>query len=349
MSYFVKRLLLMIPTLWLILLINFLLVQLAPGGPVEQQLAKMQSEQQAMATQGFGMAQQVLYQGSQGLSESMLAELNTRFGFDLPIWERFWLMTTQYLRFDLGDSFFQGQSVWSLILQKLPISILLGGLSLFVIYGVGVVLGVYQSQRHGTLMDRLLMLVLAVLHALPVFMLAVLLLMLFAGVAFWQIFPIQGIHSPQFEQMTWWQKTLDLLWHLALPVLASSLGSIASIAYLTKFGMLAEGRSPYVLAAKTKGFLYQKIIYKQMLKNAFLPIAAQFPLAITGILFSGNFLIEIIFGIDGLGRLGYDAVVQRDYPVMFGILYLLTLIGMLVQLACDLWYQKLDPRIDYGA
>lgn len=349
MSYVIKRLLLMIPTLWLILLINFILVQFAPGGPVEQQLNKMQSEQQALAVQGFDFAKQISHQGSQGLNEQMLAELNARFGFDLPLWERFWLMLTQYARFDLGESFFLGQSVWSLIVQKLPISLLLGGLSLLMMYGVGILLGVYQAKRHGGAIDRILAVGLSVLHALPVFMVAVLLLMLFAGVAFWQIFPIQGVTSSHFIQMTWWQKTLDLLWHLALPVLAGSIGGIAGVAYLSKFSVLAELNSPYVKAAKTKGFSERQIIYGQVLKNAVLPIVAEFGLGLTGILFAGNFVIEIIFGIDGIGRLGYDAVMQRDYPVMFGLLYLLTLMGMAVQLLCDLWYQKLDPRIDFGA
>ncbi len=345
MSYILKRLALMVPTLFLILLINFAIIQIAPGGPVEQQLAKIQAEQQSLAAQGFILAQH--YQGSQGLSAQMMAELNTRFGFDLPADERFWLMVKNFAQFEFGQSFFQGQSVMDLIVQKLPISLAFGVLSLLVAYGFGVMIGMYKAQVHGSAKDHLMMVILSVLHALPVFMMAVLLLVLFAGV--WQIFPIQGVVSPNFEQLSVWAKAADLLWHLTLPVLASSVGSIAGIAYLTKFSVMNELGSSYVLAMRARGLSKRRILYTQVFKNALLPIVSGLPLAVVGVLFSGNFLIEVIFGIDGLGRLAYDAVVQRDYPLMFGILYIFTLLGMAVQLIFDVLYVLIDPRVDFGA
>ncbi len=345
MSYILKRLALMVPTLFLILLINFAIIQIAPGGPVEQQLAKIQAEQQSLATQGFALAQH--YQGSQGLSAQIMAELNTRFGFDLPADERFWLMVKNFAQFEFGQSFFQGQSVMDLIVQKLPISLAFGALSLLVAYGFGVMIGMYKGQVHGSAKDHLMMVILSVLHALPVFMMAVLLLVLFAGV--WQIFPIQGVVSPNFEQLSVWAKAADLLWHLTLPVLASSVGSIAGIAYLTKFSVMNELGSSYVLAMRARGLSKRRILYTQVFKNALLPIVSGLPLAVVGVLFSGNFLIEVIFGIDGLGRLAYDAVMQRDYPLMFGILYIFTLLGMAVQLIFDVLYVLIDPRVDFGA
>lgn len=347
MHYLAKRILLIIPTLFVILLINFAIVQIAPGGPLEQQLAKIQAEQQALSAQGFQLAT-INYQGASGLSPEMLAELNTRFGFDLPVVERFWLMLSQFARFDLGQSFFQGQAVLDLITQKLPITLLFGALSLIVMYGMGVWLGVHKARRHGSLTDTLTTLLLAVLHALPVFMLALLLLVLFAGNEFWRIFPMQGIMSANFYELSLFNKIKDLLWHLTLPVLASSVGSIAGIAYLTKFSILSQVQSPYVFAMQAQGISRSRLIYSQVLKNALLPVAANLPMAVIGVLFSGNFLIEVIFGIDGLGRLAFDAVMQRDYPLMFGILYVFTLLGMVVQLVFDLLYQWLDPRVDFG-
>lgn len=346
MGYILKRLMLMLPTLLLILLINFAIIQIAPGGPVEQQLAKIQAEQQQLATQGFLLAQ-YHYQGAQGLSSQMMTELNTRFGFDLPVDERFWLMLKNFARFELGQSFFQGQSVMNLIIQKLPITLGFGALCLVVSYGFGVMIGLYKAKVHGSAKDHLSMLVLSVLHALPVFMMAVLLLVLFAGT--WRIFPIQGVVSAQFAELSFWGKLTDLLWHLTLPVLASSVGSIAGIAYLTKFSVMNELGSSYVLAMRTRGLSKRRILYTQVFKNALLPIVSGLPLAVVGVLFSGNFLIEIVFGIDGIGRLAYDAVIQRDYPLMFGILYVFTLLGMAVQLAFDVMYVLIDPRVDFGA
>ncbi len=348
MRYVLKRLGLMLPTLFVILCINFIIVQMAPGGPVEYQLTKIQNEQQALAAQGFALAN-INYQGASGLSPQMLAELNARFGYDLPLIERFWLMMSNFARFDLGESFFQGRAVIELIIEKMPITLLLGVLSLIVMYGFGIVIGLYKVRHHRSLRDSVLTAVLAVLHALPVFMLGVLLLVLLAGSSGWQIFPIQGVVSPNFEQLGWIGKIKDLLWHLSLPVLAGSLGSIAGIAYLTKFSVMTELDKSYVQAMQARGLTRTQIIYTQVLKNALLPVMSHLPMAVVGVLFSGNFLIEIIFGIDGIGRLGYEAVMQRDYPLMFGILYIFTLIAMVVQLIFDVLYRMIDPRVDFEA
>ncbi|MFB6349216.1 ABC transporter permease subunit [Moraxella sp. ZJ142] len=347
MRYVFYRLAMMLPTLLVILLVNFLIIQIAPGGPVEQQLAKIQAEQQALSAQGFVLAN-LNYQGANGLSTEMMAQLNARFGYDLPMMQRFWLMLKNFAQFDLGESFFQGQAVATLIADRLPITLGLGALSLLMMYGFGVVLGLYKARHHGSMGDYLTTIILAVLHALPVFMLALLLLVLLAGAGGWQIFPIQGAASPDFDELNLFNKIKDLAWHLALPVVAGSIGSMASITYLSKFSVMAEFGSPYVLAMQARGLKFSYIIYTQVLKNALLPIVSHLPMAVVGVLFSGNFLIEVIFGIDGIGRLGFDAVVQHDYPLMFGILYVFTLISMVVQLVFDLWYKYLDPRVDFG-
>lgn len=346
--YIIKRLLLVVPTLFFILLANFFLVQLAPGGPVEQAILKMEQENKALIQQGFGLSSKI-YQASGGLSQQMADELSSRFGFDLPWYERLILMLKNYAQFNLGDSFFQGKSVAGLILEKLPVSLAFGSLCLLVMYGFGVALGVYQAWHHGTKKDHISLLLLAILHALPVFMVAVFLLLVFAGSSLWQIFPIQGMTSPNFEQLSWMEKLLDLLWHLTLPVLASSLGSIAGIAYLTKFSVMSEKRAIYVTNLRLLGFKDARIFYGNILKNACLPLLANLPLSVVGLLFSGNFLVEVIFGIDGMGKLSYEALVQRDYPVIFGSLFVFSLLGIVVQLIFDILYQLLDPRLDFGA
>lgn len=327
----------MLPTLLVILAINFVLIQTAPSGPIEQQLARMDSEKQAWIAQG--MSPETL---SVQMSAQMIDELNVRFGFDLPLHERFWMMVQQFAQFDLGQSFFQGQAVADLIAQKLPTTLMFGALCLLVAYGFGIIIGVYQAQARRSSV----MLLLALLHAMPVFMLATLLLVLFAGV--WRIFPVQGVMSSDFAQLSMLGKIGDVLHHLALPVLASSAGSIAGVAYLTKFSTMSQLNMPYVTNLRAQGFGKWRILYTQVLKNALLPIAANLPLAVVGLLFSGNFLIEVIFGIDGIGRLAFDALTQRDYPLIFGILFVFTLLSMVAQLIFDVLYHYLDRRIDYS-
>lgn len=347
MKYVIKRLVLMVPTLFFILLVNFAIVHIAPTSPVEEQIAKITSEQHALSSQGFALTQQIHYQGKEGLSDTMIQELNTRFGFDKPVTERFWLMIRQYMQFDLGQSFFRGQPVASLIAQKLPISLAFGTLSLLMMYGLGVLLGLFKARFDGLLFDKVSAVILAIFYCLPVFLVALFLMVLLAGGRFWQIFPMQVTLPDDFVGLSLWVKTKILLYQLTLPAIASSLSGIASIAYLTKFALVNEQSSSYVLAAKARGLTTGKIFYQQMLKPAMLAVYAEMPMTVVGVLFAGNFLVEVIFGIDGLGRLGFEAVASRDYPVMFGVLYVLTLVGMLVQLVFDLWYKVLDPRISY--
>lgn len=347
MSYLLKRLALFLPTLLLIIGINFAIIQTAPSGPVEQKIAQIEQESQALSTQHFGVA--TYYQGGRGLSDEMVQELTVRYGFDKPVIERFWLMLSQYARLDLGNSFFKGQSVIELIKDKLPATMLLGALSLIVMYGMGVALGLYKAMAHDSWVDKVSTLILALCHALPVFVLALALLVVFAGSAYWQIFAMQGVVSDGFAGLTWWGKVKDLAYHMTLPVLSSSLGSVAGIAYLVKYQTLAQLNMPYVLCAKARGFGQYQILYGQIFKNVLLPVASQLPMAVAGLLFSGNFLVEIIFNIDGLGRLGYEAVMLRDYPVVFGLLFVFTVVSMVVQLIFDMLYQWLDPRIDLQA
>lgn len=342
MNYVLKRLLLVVPTLFLVLLANFAIVHIAPSGPVEQQLAKIS---QSQSQQGFALSQQISYQGMDGLSGEMIAELNTRFGFDKPVGERFGLMIKNYATFELGQSFFKGQSVASLLLEKLPVSFAFGVLSLVVMYGLGVLLGVLKAHFDGSLFDKISALVLATFYALPVFLVALVLVVLFASARGWQIFPMQVAWT--FEGLGWYESFKAGVYQLTLPVLASSLSGVASIAYLTKFSLLAEFNQSYVLSAKARGLTQWQILYSQVFKNALLALATQMPMVVVGTLFMGNFLIEVIFGIDGLGRLGFEALTSRDYPVMFGVLYVFTLISLLTQLVFDVCYQWLDPRISY--
>lgn len=341
--YVLKRLALMLPTLFLILLTNFAIVQIAPTGPVERQIAKINETQKALTAQGF----QVRYQGQAGLSDEMIQELNVRFGFDEPAPKRFWLMVQNYARFELGQSFFKGQSVASLIGEKLPMSMMFGTLTLFTMYVFGVLFGILKARFDGTLFDRLSAVFLAMAHAVPVFMVSVLLLVLFAGSRFWQIFPLQVSFGDEFVALSWFGKLKEVLYQFTLPVMASSLSGIASIAYLTKFSIQAQLTQGYVKNATAQGLSQSTIIKHHVLKNALLPIMSDMPMAVVGVIFAGNFLVEVIFGIDGLGRLGYEAVANRDYPVMFGVLYVFTLVGIVAQLVFDVLYHVIDPRVNY--
>ncbi|OOR90105.1 peptide ABC transporter permease [Moraxella caviae] len=354
MRYVLGRLLLFVPTLLVILAVNFALIQAAPTGPLEQSIAAITEEKRALG-QGFAL-DGVRYQGANGLSDDMLAELNARFGFDKPVLERFWLMVSQYARFDLGQSFYQGEKVATLIAQKLPITLLMGALSLVLMYGVGVSVGVWQAhsrfnapkQNRASKFDTLTTLVLSALHAVPSFVLALLLLVLFAGGRFWQWFPMQGVMSANFAELSTLGKVWDVLHHLALPVLANAAGLVAAIALLVKFSVLGQQNAPYVLAARARGFTGVRLVRGHLLKNAILPLVAEMPLVVVGVLFSGNFLVEVVFNIDGLGRLGYEAIITKDYPVMFGVLYVFTLLSMVVQLVFDLLYALIDPRVNFA-
>jgi len=346
--YIIKRLLLIIPTLFLILLANFVIVQAAPGGPVEQQIAAIEQAAKMGAVEGnIGSGNNSTYQGTRGLSEDMVAAINKQYGFDKSAPERFWLMLKNYAKLDFGKSFFKGQSVTDLILEKMPVSISLGLWSTLLIYLIAIPLGIYKAIHHNSMMDKATAMLLAVGHAVPVFVFAVILLVFFAGGSYWHIFPLQGLTSENFAELSLFAKIKDYFWHLALPLLASTIGGFAGLTYLTKFSFLEELGKQYVLTARAKGLGSRQVLYGHVFRNAMLIIIAGIPSAIVGIFFTGNFLIEIIFKLDGLGLLGFEAIVQRDYPVIFGTLFIFTLIGLLLQLISDVSYQLIDPRIDF--
>lgn len=345
--YIIKRLLLMIPTLLLILLANFVIVQAAPGGPVEQKIAQIEQGDFSKGFASTGAQGQGYYQGSRGLSEEMVNAIKTQYGFDKPAPERFWLMLKSYLRFDFGESFFKGKAVTELIIDKLPVSISLGLWSTLLIYLIAIPLGIYKALHNGSSFDKGSALLLAVGHAIPVFVFGVILLVLFAGGSCWQIFPLQGLVSENFDQLTLLGKIKDYFWHLALPLLASSVGGFAALTYLTKYSFLEELSKHYVLTARAKGLGWRKVLYGHVFRNAMLIVIAGLPAAMIGMLFTSNFLIEIIFKLDGLGLLGFEAIQQRDYPVIFGSLFIFTLVGLIVQLISDISYHLIDPRIDF--
>lgn len=344
-KYIVKRLLLIIPTLFLILLTNFIIVQAAPGGPVEQKISQIEAEQKQGATQT--QLSTTTYQGSRGLSPDMVEAIKKQYGFDKSAPERFWLMLKSYAKGDFGTSFFKGKPVSQLILEKMPVSISLGLWSTLLIYLIAVPLGIAKARRHNSLMDKTTALLLAVSYAVPVFVLAVVLLVMLAGGSYWQIFPLQGLVSENFDKLSTFGKIKDYFWHLALPITASTIGGFAGLAYLTKFSFMEELNKQYVLTARSKGLSEKKVLYGHVFRNAMMIIIAGLPSAIVGIFFTGNFLIEVIFNLDGLGRLGFEAIGQRDYPVIFGTLFIFTLMGLILQLISDVTYHLIDPRIDF--
>ncbi|XID75479.1 microcin C ABC transporter permease YejB [Alkanindiges sp. WGS2144] len=353
-AYVVKRLLLIIPTLFLILLSNFLIVQAAPGGPVEQ--AMEQARQGAglgkgasvggdgAGTSGVSSSQ---YQGARGLSPEIIEQIRQQYGFDKPAPERFWLMLKGYLRFDFGTSFFKDKSVLALIGEKLPVSVSLGLWSTLLIYLVSIPLGIRKARQHGLFFDKSTSLLLAVGYAVPTFVFAVVLIVFFAGGSYFQWFPLQGLVSENFAQLSWLQKISDYFWHLTLPLLAITLGGFASLTYLTKFSFLEELNKQYVLAARAKGLTENKVLYGHVFRNAMLIVIASLPSALIGIFFVGNLFVEIIFNLDGLGLLGFEAIQNRDYPVIFGTLFIFTLLGLVLQLVSDILYQVIDPRINF--
>lgn len=329
----------MVPTLFFILLINFSIIHLAPGGPVAHQLERIQNDTSINASI-------IPPVKSAALSETLKAHLEVQYGFDKPAPERFVHMITSYARFDLGESLFRGQTVTALIAQKLPISLLLGALSLIVMYAIALPLGVYKALHDGALQDRLTTLLLSFFHAMPMFVFALVLLVLFAGGQYWRIFPLQGATSEHFATLSLLGKVKDLAWHLSLPVIASSVSGLASISYLSKFAFMEAYAKPYVTAAL--GFRVGRWrLYRRVFKNASLVLIGSLP-AVVMVLVSGNLLIEIVFGIDGMGRLAYEALSMRDYPVVFGLMFVFSLLLLMAQLLADILYQLVNPRLDFA-
>jgi microcin C transport system permease protein len=336
-SYILKRLLLMIPTLFGVLLLTFAVIQFVPGGPVEQYLAESKS------TTGAGG--ESVYRGGKGVNEKRLAEIKALYGFDKPAPERFVIMLKSYLTFDLGTSFFQNKPVWHLIKEKLPVSISLGLWVFFLAYFISIPLGVSKAVRAGSRFDMWTTLLVLIGYAIPGFVLGVALVVIFGGQLQW--FPLRGLTSANWESLSWTAKITDYLWHIAMPVTASVIGSFAVITMLTKNSFLEEIRKQYVVTARAKGLDEKRVLYKHVFRNAMLPIIAGFPAAFIGSFFAGSLLIETLFSLDGLGLLGFESVIRRDYPVVLGTLYLFTLMGLATKLISDLMYVWVDPRVKF--
>ena len=350
-AYVLRRLLLMIPTLLGIMLLNFIIVQAAPGGPIDQVLARFQglSSQASTRMEGGGgdVAAGGESRGARGIPPAFIEKLEAQFGFDEPAHERFLGMIADYATFDFGESFFRDEQVTTLMLERLPVSISLGLWTTLVVYLVSIPLGIRKALRHGSTFDVWSSGLVIVGYAIPGFLFAILLIVLFAGGSYWDLFPLRGLTSADFDELSAWGKVKDYLWHITLPVAASAIGSFATLTMLTKNSFLDEVHKQYVLTARAKGASDRRVLYGHVFRNAMLIIIAGLPAALVGIFFTGSLLIEVIFSLNGLGLLGFEAVMQRDYPVIFGTLYLYTLIGLILKLVSDLTYVWVDPRIDF--
>ncbi len=353
-AYLIRRLALMIPTLFGIIAINFAIVQFAPGGPVETMLAQLKGHASVMGTLGpSGSEAQVgssgIYRGARGLDPHLVARIRRMFGFDKPPLQRFVLMVKGYLTFNLGKSFFRDKSVLQLIEERLPVSISLGLWSTLIIYAVSIPLGIAKAVRDGSRFDVVSSAAILVGYAVPGFLFAILLVVLFAGGSFLEIFPLRGLASEGASHWSFGARVLDYLWHMVLPTTAIVVGGFATLTLLTKNCFLEEIRKQYVMTARAKGASPRRVLYFHVFRNAMLLIVAGFPSAFISILFTSQLLIEIVFSLNGLGLLGYEAALQRDYPVMFGTLWVYTLVSLAMQIVGDLLYTVVDPRIDFEA
>ena len=357
-SYVIRRLLLMIPTLLGIMLINFLIVQVAPGGPVDRAIAQIQGQagdatERFASSVGSEVAGRHLddirgdYRGAQGLPPELIEELERMYGFDRPGHERFAMMLWNYMRFDFGDSFYQDRSVLRLIADKMPVSISLGLWTTLLVYTISIPLGIRKAVADGTRFDFWTSAVVFVGYAIPSFLFAILLIVLFAGGSFLDWFPLRGLTSEEWHELSWPMRIVDYFWHLALPVFAMVIGGFAGLTMLTKNSFLEEINKQYVMTARAKGVTERRVLYGHVFRNAMLVVIAGFPAAFMSILFTGALLIEVIFSLDGLGLLGFEAVINRDYPVVFGTLFMFTLLGLFLNLIGDLMYVVIDPRIDF--
>jgi microcin C transport system permease protein len=342
LAYIFKRLLLMIPTLFGILLLTFVVIQFVPGGPVEQMVAQLQGRD----TGGEGaVASGAGYRGRQGVDAARIEEIKQLYGFDKPPIERFGQMLGQFARFDLGKSFFYPKDVWQLVKEKLPVSISLGLWTFLLSYSISVPLGIAKAVRAGSRFDLLTSMVVLVGYAIPGFVLGVALLVVFGGQLQW--FPLRGLTSSNWETLSMGAKVVDYLWHIAMPITASVLGSFAVTTMLTKNAFLEEIGKQYVLTARAKGLSERSVLWKHVMRNALIPLVTGFPAAFIGAFFTGSLLIETLFSLDGLGLLSYESVMRRDYPVVLGTLYLFTLIGLVTKLISDLCYVWVDPRVKF--
>lgn len=363
LSYIVRRLMLVPLTLFGILVINFAVIQFVPGGPIEQILAESQGKAGDTAGRISGEQNVDLgnsgnsstlpgqtsskYRGAQGVDPELIRELERQFGFDKPAWERFVDMSVNYLTFDLGNSYFQDRSVVDLVIEKLPVSISLGLWTFLLTYLISIPLGVRKAVRDGTRFDIVTSWVVIIGNAIPGFLFAILLIIIFAGGRYLDWFPLRGLVSHDFDQLSWWEQVLDYLWHMALPVLSLVIGSFAGMTLLTKNSFLDEINKQYVLTARAKGLTESRVLYGHVFRNAMLLIISGFPTAFLSLIFTGSFLIETIFSLDGLGLMGFEAIINRDYAVVLGTLYAFTLIGVIFGIINDVMYHVVDPRIDF--
>src|SRR6266568_101232 len=356
-AYALRRVMLMVPTLLAIMVVNFFIVQAAPGGPIEQMVARLKGSQISATERVSGSAGEIKtqgggddsrYRGARGLDPAFIRELEKQYGFDKPPLERFLLMMKSYLTFDLGNSFFRDRRVVDLIRDKLPVSISIGLWTTLITYLVSIPLGIRKAVRDGSRFDLWTSAVIIVGYAVPSFLFAVLLIVLFAGGSYFSIFPLRGLTSDNWAGLDWPGRIVDYLWHIALPITALVIGGFATLTMLTKNCFLDEINKQYVLTARAKGLAERRVLYGHVFRNAMLLVVAGFPAAFIGILFTGSLLIEVIFSLDGLGLLGFEAAINRDYPIMFGTLYVFTLIGLALKLISDLTYMLIDPRIDFA-
>ncbi|MFN3700182.1 MAG: microcin C ABC transporter permease YejB [Alphaproteobacteria bacterium] len=360
-NYILRRLLLMIPTLLGIMLVSFIIIQFVPGGPVERMIAQLQGHgTEATARFGGGSGgdmgapssqsatgQSSKYRGAQGLDPEFIAELERLYGFDKPAHERFMLMVWNYARFDLGESYYRNVSVLKLVLEKMPVSISLGLWSTLIIYLISIPLGIRKAVKDGSPFDIWTSAAVFIGYAIPSFMFAILLIVLFAGGRYFDIFPLRGLVSDNWQDMSFVELALDYAWHMVLPIAAMVISGFAALTLLTKNSFLDEIGKQYVLTARAKGLSEKQVLYGHVFRNAMLIVIAGFPAAFVSIFFTGSLLIEVIFSLDGLGLLGYESVINRDYPVVLGTLYFFALIALLMHLVRDLVYVYVDPRIDF--
>ncbi len=362
-AYILRRVLLIIPTLLGIMIINFIVIQFAPGGPVEQLIAEMRGnsvdataafagqegdfQSSGQEQQAAGAGEDSKYRGAQGLDPEIIKEIEQQFGFDKPMHVRFFTMLKDYARFDFGDSYFRDQSVVELVFDKMPVSISLGLWTTLLVYLISIPLGIRKAVSDGSRFDVWSSGVIVIGYAIPGFLFAILLIVLFAGGRYLDWFPLRGLTSSNWAELGTFEKIVDYFWHITLPVLAMVISGFASLTMLTKNSFLDQINMQYVQTARAKGLSEGQVLYGHVFRNAMLIVIAGFPSAFIGILFTGSILIEVIFSLDGLGRLGWEATINRDYPVVFATLYFFTLLGLLLQLIGDIMYHVIDPRIDF--
>ena len=360
-AYLLKRLLLIIPTLFGIMLINFAIVQIVPGGPVEQMIAQMTGtavESTARFSGGsegetadfdtdYSNSNNNQYRGAQGLDPDIIKEIEKMYGMDKPAHERFFVMIKNYLIFDFGESFFRDQKVTSLVLDKMPVSISLGLWTTLLVYLVSIPLGIRKAIKDGSKFDIISSSIVTIGYAIPNFLFAVILIVFFAGGRFYDLFPLRGLFSENFDELSLLEKIKDYFWHLTLPLIAMLISGFAGLTFLTKNTFLDQVNQQYVITAKSKGLTERRVLYGHVFRNAMLIVIAGFPSAFIGILFSSSLFIEVIFSLDGLGLLGYEAALTRDYPVIFATLYFFSLLGLVMGIIGDFMYSIIDPRIDF--